>query len=40
MKHTFSACLDDHHMNDAVKNLPDSVDAMYAEILTERIFSP
>lgn len=38
MKDTFSDCLDDDAMAKAVKYLPDSVEAMYAQILTDRIF--
>lgn len=38
MKNTFSDCLDGPGMDEAVENLPDSVEAMYAKILTERIY--
>lgn len=38
MKDTFSDCLDDDAMNKAIDHLPDSVEAMYTQILTDRIF--
>lgn len=39
MKDTRSGCLDEHQMEKAVKSLPDSVEDVYAKILTERICS-
>lgn len=38
MRDTFSDCLDDDAMEQAVIHLPNSVEAMYAKILTDRIY--